>query len=159
MAVADSEKAATGAQKAVSEARTFVMHKLGEVKQYSSVVASESCTKELLALQKRLDATASKLAELKKDTGERKRRTQLQASGEKVAKSEAALEGLTAAMAKFADDKLGELTAEAAQSACEGIANAEQAAQSSVSEARKFLAARLQESKGLSEAQRGPAMP
>mmetsp|Transcript_63686 Transcript_63686/g.177113 ORF Transcript_63686/g.177113 Transcript_63686/m.177113 type:complete len:1974 (+) Transcript_63686:72-5993(+) len=152
-AIADSEKAATVAQRSVSDARTFAVQKIAEAKQFSSK-ASESCTKELAALQKRLDASAARLAEMKKDTAERKRRTQMQASGEKVLKVEAAMEKLSAEMMKFADEKLADISPGDARAACEDIATAEQAAQTAVAEARRFLAARSQEAKTLSEAQR-----
>jgi|EP00927_Polykrikos_kofoidii_P053582 hypothetical protein len=155
-AVAESEKSAATAQKAVSEARTFIVQKLTAAKQFSSNV-SEGSTRELLGLQKKLDSSAAKLAEMKKDTAERKRRTQMQASGEKVANVEAALKTLIAEMEKFADDRLAEISADDARTVCEDIAAAEQAAQSSVSEARKFLAARTQEAKSLPESQRSSA--
>jgi len=76
-AIADSEVAATGAQKAITDARTFIVQKLSDAKSFSDG-PSDTCTKELLALQQKMDTCASKLAELKKDTAERKRKTQIQ---------------------------------------------------------------------------------
>jgi hypothetical protein len=107
-------------------------------------------------LQKKLDADAAKLVELKKDTAERKRKTQMQASSEKVAGVEAAVQKLAAVMAKFSDEKLDELSTEDACAVAQEMGAAERDAQMSVSDARKFLAMRLQETKSFSEAMRGP---
>ena len=63
---------------------------LAQVKQFSEG-PSETCTKQLLALQKRLDGDAAKLAESKKDTAERKRKSQMQASNEKISGVELAV--------------------------------------------------------------------
>jgi len=152
-AITDSEVAATGAQKAITEARTFVMHKLADAKQFTDGPA-DVCTKELLTIQHRLDKCAAQLAELKKDTAERKRKTQMQASTEKLAAVEASVQNLSNAMTKFADDRLVNISPEEARSVCEEIAHAEQGAQTAVSDARKYLALRVQEAKSFAEGQR-----
>jgi len=152
-AITDSELAATGAQKAITEARTFVMHKLADAKQFTDGPA-DVCTKELLVIQQRLDKCAAQLGELKKDTAERKRKTQMQASTEKLAAVEASVQNLSNAMTKFADDKLVNISPEEARSVCEEIAHAEQGAQTAVSDARKYLALRVQEAKSFAEGQR-----
>lgn len=155
-AIADSEQAATTAQKTVSEARTFIVKKLADAKQFCAS-ASEACSKELLALQKKLDASASQLATMKKDTADRKWRTQLQAAGTKVAAVEEALKTLQSEMVRFQDDRLTEISADQAEVVCGDIAAAEQAAQGTITQARKFLAARSQEAKTLPESQRASA--
>eukprot|EP00811_Abedinium_folium_P036277 NODE_8_length_4602_cov_14.880894.p1 GENE.NODE_8_length_4602_cov_14.880894~~NODE_8_length_4602_cov_14.880894.p1 ORF type:complete len:1434 (-),score=594.45 NODE_8_length_4602_cov_14.880894:300-3986(-) len=154
-ALGDCEAAATAAQKAITAARTFAIQKLGEAKGFTDTIA-DACTKELMALQKRLDAGATRLTEVKKDTAERRRKTQMQASAEKVSEVEAAVKKLSEEMEAFADDKLGQITQDDARRACEEIANAEQEAQQAVTDAKKFLAARMQEMKAFSEAQRAP---
>mmetsp|Transcript_12353 Transcript_12353/g.33866 ORF Transcript_12353/g.33866 Transcript_12353/m.33866 type:complete len:1994 (-) Transcript_12353:112-6093(-) len=154
-AIASCEAAALGAQKAISEARTFIVQKLLEAKQFNEGPA-EACTKELLALQKKLDGSASKLADLKKDTAERKRKTQMQASGEKINGVEAAVQKLADSMGKFDDSKIGEVSPEDARTLCEEIGKVEHDAQAAVVDARKFLALRLQDAKTFSESLRGP---
>jgi len=154
-AIVESEAAAASSQKAITDARTFVVQKIADAKEFAEG-PSEACTKELLSLQKRLDAGASKLAELKKDTSERKRKTQMQASAEKIANVEASVQNLATAMTRFADDRLATITANEAREVCEEIANSEQEATVAVSSARKFLAQRMQEMKSFSEAQRAP---
>merc|ERR1719199_2030357 len=57
-------------------------------------------------------------------------------------------------MTKFADDKLVNISPEEARSVCEEIARAEQGAQTAVSDARKYLALRVQEAKSFAEGQR-----
>eukprot|EP00928_Gymnodinium_smaydae_P087302 TRINITY_DN71581_c0_g1_i1.p1 TRINITY_DN71581_c0_g1~~TRINITY_DN71581_c0_g1_i1.p1 ORF type:complete len:2009 (+),score=514.05 TRINITY_DN71581_c0_g1_i1:70-6027(+) len=158
VAIAECEKAATAAQKQISEARTYILEKLAASKQFSST-AMDSCSKDLMSQQKKLDACAARLAEMKKETSDRKRKLQLQASGEKVEKVEESMKALSAAMDKFSftDSELTALPADEARTLCENIAAAEQSTQSALSEARKFLAARTQEAKTLPEAQRSAA--
>merc|ERR1719410_949136 len=145
-AITVCELAAANGQKAVSDARTFVVQKLVEAKQFADA-AADDCCKELNALQKKLDVGAAKLAELKKDTTERKRKTQMQASGEKIKDVEIAVQKLADSMSKFNDDKLKEISADEARNLCEDIAQTEHKAQAAVADAKKFLAARLQDAK------------
>jgi len=147
------EAAAGAGQKAVADARTFLLQKLAVARGFSAA-PSQTCEQELGGLQKRLDICAGKLAELKKDTSERKARAQLQASSEKIKSVEAAVEKVVTAMQAFGDEKMATITQEEARAACEEIGEAEQKAQSEVAETRKFLAARLQEAKNYSDAQR-----
>mmetsp|Transcript_93948 Transcript_93948/g.289726 ORF Transcript_93948/g.289726 Transcript_93948/m.289726 type:complete len:1988 (+) Transcript_93948:65-6028(+) len=153
-AIVACEAAAGSAQKSITDARTFVVQKLVDAKQFSDA-PSEMCTKELLALQKKLDAAAAKLAELKKDTAERKRKTQMQASGEKIAGVEAAVQKLADTVNKFDDSKMADISAEEARSVCEEIGQVEGEAKAAVIDARKFLALRLQDAKTFAESMRG----
>mmetsp|Transcript_117166 Transcript_117166/g.364164 ORF Transcript_117166/g.364164 Transcript_117166/m.364164 type:complete len:392 (-) Transcript_117166:160-1335(-) len=125
-AISNCEAAASTAQKGITDARNFVVQMLAEAKQFSDAPA-ESCTK-----------------------------MQMQASGEKIAGVEAAVQGLAATLAKLSDAKLAEISAEDARSVCEEIAQAEHGTQAAVADARKFLAQRLQDAKGFSETVRGP---
>lgn len=154
-AIAESEQAIASTQKSITEARAFVVKQLAEVKEFTEG-PQQTATQQLNLLQKKLDASATKLAEMKRDTAERKRRTQMQASTEKISSVEEAVQKLATVMSKFSDDKLTELSADAARDVCEEIANTEQDAQDAVSAARKFLALRTQEAKGLTESQRAP---
>eukprot|EP00931_Biecheleriopsis_adriatica_P064024 TRINITY_DN38888_c0_g1_i1.p1 TRINITY_DN38888_c0_g1~~TRINITY_DN38888_c0_g1_i1.p1 ORF type:complete len:1979 (+),score=598.34 TRINITY_DN38888_c0_g1_i1:91-6027(+) len=147
------EAASSVAQKAITEARSFILQKLAASKELSES-AAEVCSKDLLALQKRLDSSASKLAELKKDTAERKRKAQLQLSGDKIKRVEEAVKKLADAMEGFADEKLVSISSDEAKVLCEEIANVEHAAQVEVAGAKKFLGQRVQEAKNLAEAQR-----
>lgn len=149
------EDCASSSQKAISDARGFVVQKLVDIKQFSEG-PGEMASKELLALQKKLDGCASKLSEHKKDTAERKRKTQMQASGEKIANVEEAVQKLAEALAKFDDKKMSEISAEEARALCEELAAVEHEAQASVADARKFLALRQQDAKTFTEAMRGP---
>jgi len=150
-AVAACEESAGVTQKAIAAARTFVVQKLVDIKEFAKG-PQEACAKELAALQKRLDVGAGKLAELKKDTAERKRATQMQASGQKVASVEQAVQALANAMVKFPEDKMADLSGEEAHKICEEIGAAEADAQAAVADARKFLAMRLQDVKNSKDA-------
>jgi len=147
------EEAASQAQKSVADARTCLAQKFLDAKQLSEGSA-DNCAKKLLELQRRLDTGTSRLGELKKDTAERKRKAQMQASGEKIAGVEAAVQQLAGIMAKFPEEKLNEFDSEEAQRVCEEVADAEEKAQSAVSDARRFLALRVQDAKTFSESMR-----
>lgn len=155
-AIASCEACADGAQKSIACARTFVVQKLVDVKELARG-PGEACSKDLSELQKRLDTCASKLAEHKKDTAERKRTSQMQASGEKVASVETAVQKLADTMTKFSDDKTKDISQEQAQAICEEIAEVESEAQNAVADARKFLAMRVQDAKNFADASRGSA--
>eukprot|EP00434_Breviolum_minutum_P024765 symbB.v1.2.021871.t1/scaffold1917.1/size96129/4 len=75
-AIADCEAAASTTKKAISQARSCTMENLAKVKTFTENVA-DGCTKELIALQKRLDQMAAKLTTLNKETSERKRKAQV----------------------------------------------------------------------------------
>jgi len=147
------EATASSAQKAITEARTFIIQKLTDAKNFSDVVC-DTCTKDLLSYQKNLDVGASKLTELKKDTMERKRKIQIEASGEKISEVESAIEKFKSAVAKFTEESLAEASADDARSVCDDIGQTEQEAQARVAAARKFLAQRVQEAKNFPEAVR-----
>lgn len=150
-AITACEAAASNAQKAIAEARTFIVQKLTDAKNFSDGVC-DTCTKDLLSYQKNLDIGATKLAELKKDTTERKRKIQIDASGEKIADVENAIQKLKSTMAKFTEESLAEASADDARSICNEIGQAEQDAQTCLSVARKFLAQRVQEARNFPEA-------
>jgi len=151
------EAAALEAQKAITEARTFIVQKLLDAKSFTDGVA-DACTKELLQHQKKLDASAGKLTELKKDTAQRRHKAQMQASSEKVTKVEESVQALANTVSKFSDDKMDKMTPEEAVAMCEEIAQSEADAQTAVTDARKYLAMRMQDVKSSTEAQRGPMM-
>jgi len=152
-AITACEQAAAKAQSGITDARTFVVQKLVEAKQFSEGPA-DTCGKELMSLQKKLDLCASKLAEMKRDTAERKRKVQMQASIEKISTVEGTVQKLADVMTKFTEDKLITISPEDARGVCEEIALTEHSAQAAVSDARKFLAMRVQEAKSFNEAQR-----
>eukprot|EP00929_Paragymnodinium_shiwhaense_P029909 TRINITY_DN17051_c0_g1_i4.p1 TRINITY_DN17051_c0_g1~~TRINITY_DN17051_c0_g1_i4.p1 ORF type:complete len:2008 (+),score=805.96 TRINITY_DN17051_c0_g1_i4:95-6118(+) len=157
-AVAECERLATAAQKAISEGRTYLVQKLAAAKDFATMAASESLTKDLQALQKKLDAAASKLAVSKKENAERKRKTMLVAASEKVSGLEKACKTLATEMERLSEEQLAKLATEDAQKAFEEVAQAEKAAVRHVNESKKFLATRQQEVKSLPEAQRAPLL-
>jgi len=147
------EVANTAGQQAVSDVRCFLLNKLAVAEQFSSG-PSQTCAQELGGLQKRLDACAGKLAELKKDTSERKSRAQMQAGGAKLRSVELAVQKLSSAMEPFGEERTAMIAPDEARAACEAIQRAEQQAQSEVAEARKFLFLCAQETKNYGETQR-----
>jgi len=151
------EVAGTEAQKEITAARSYVVEKISEAKKLSEKVA-ESSVNDLQELQKKLDTAASRIAEFKKDTASRKRKTQMQASSSKINGVEASVQTLATTMGKFGDDMLNAISPEEARSITEEIAIAEQSAKRAVSSTRKFLAERLQEIKSYTDAQRAPMM-
>lgn len=154
-AISACETACGAAQKAIASARSFVVQKLVEVKELSRA-PSDASSKELSDLQKRLDASASKLSEHKKETAERKCSSQMKASGVKVVGVETAVQKLSDTMAKFPDDKMGNISQDEARQICEEIGDVESEAQTAVSDARKFLAMRVQDAKAVNDSSRGP---
>lgn len=144
-AVVACEVAAASAQKAVAAARTYVVQKLVDVREFSQAPSS-ACSKELGDLQKRLDTGATKLADLKRDTAERKRTTQMQASGQKVTRVEQSIQALATAMKKFPEDN-DILSGDKAHAICQEIGKTENEANVAVADARKFLAMRVQDAK------------
>ncbi|CAJ1439870.1 unnamed protein product [Effrenium voratum] len=148
-ALADCEATALAAQKAISEARSATLQCLTKAKEFGEA-ASDLCTKDQLALQKRLDGMALKLNELKK--------AHLLTTAEKVSKVEAAVKQMGEVMARFSESSIATLSKDEAQKISEEGCTVEQTAQACMESAKRFLGQRMQEAKTLQEAQRVPFM-
>mmetsp|Transcript_76026 Transcript_76026/g.180923 ORF Transcript_76026/g.180923 Transcript_76026/m.180923 type:complete len:1205 (+) Transcript_76026:81-3695(+) len=153
-AISTCEEKAAIAQKAITDSRKWIGEQLAAAKA-SAAASADSSAKDLEPLRKRLDTAASKLAELKRDMAERRRRTQMQESSEKVKAVEAAVQKMATALATLPEDRLSLLPPEEASRVREEVADAQQEALDGCNDARKFVSQRLQEAKTFSEAQRG----
>lgn len=88
--ISNSEAAASAVQSAIAGARTFIASKNLEIKNYGQEVA-KSAAEEFGLLTERINSSAAKLGQFKKDTEIRKKNALFQEAGEKVTSLEAAM--------------------------------------------------------------------
>ena len=156
-AIADCEAAASTTKKAISQARSCTMENLAKVKTFTENVA-DGCTKELIALQKRLDQMAAKLTTLNKETSERKRKVQLQTIKEKISSVEEAVKKFEEKVKSLSDAEalLKLANSEAAIARFKEASECEDAAKVLIDQTKKLLIKTTSDAKTLSESQRAP---
>jgi len=146
--IKNSNSIAADVQKQVTDARSYIAAKSLEVKKFTETV-SQPAVEEFTKLTERINGTASKLSQFRKDTEGRTRAAQLQEAEHKVEQADEEIKKLAELiepLAKIWEDA-AELSGEAAAEACDKMTAAVKAAQASVDGARVFVAARGKEAK------------
>jgi len=141
-AVKECEVAANAANVTASTAGMFIKTKIVEVRRLSTT-PSKDATEKLTGFQKQLEGFLQRLSELKKSTAKRKAAALMREGENVVLSAEAAAQKCTEAADALADDtKLSDLDA------ASDTLEAEAAATTALTEARKFITTRQIESKG-----------
>jgi len=147
-AVKACEAAAMAANTAASVARMFIATKIVEAKRFSAA-ASKEAQEKLKGFQTELDRHLQKLMDLKKSTASRKKAATMREAEAEVQKAEDLSKKVSEAAAAFEDDaKLLQLASKEIRAASDETIKAEQAANTALAEARKFITQRQIESKG-----------
>jgi len=144
--IKNSNSIAADVQKQVTDARSYIAAKSLEVKKFTETV-SQPAVEEFTKLTERINGTASKLSQFRKDTEGRTRAAQLQEAEHKVEQADEEIKKLAELIEPLAKEDAVELSGEAAAEACDKMTAAVKAAQASVDGARVFVAARGKEAK------------
>jgi hypothetical protein len=119
-AVKKSEEAAVDTQGKINEARQFITAKTTEAKQFEEVLRKPAL-EELAKLTEKITGFVKQVATFRKDTEERKRTTQLQLAGEKLAVVEKALVKTAEDLKPLMEKPLSEAKESAAKKTVEKI--------------------------------------
>lgn len=149
-AMSEYEAAMSAAQKLLVTTRAPIAKQLIDAKRYVAKSA-ERCTEKLHGLVQRIDAHAKKLAELEKNTAERKRKAQMQISTERVAMAEAAFQKFSEAVSGFSVTMMDDV---AAQTAVESVSSSQTEAEQALTTARQCLTEQVKSLRTFAEAQR-----
>lgn len=145
-AIGESEAAAAKSDTAVAHARTFLKAKLAEAKKYVKEL-STSVTEELTAHQTRLEGVATKVANFKKETAERKMAALLAEVVDAIMLCEKKVEALSKVADIFSSENLDAVSTEDLKEAVDKTTAAEKDAAAAMLEARKVYSQKQKEAK------------
>jgi len=145
-ALTESQAASAKAEAALNQARAIIRTKQAESKKFPKELMDKA-TSELSQFSTRLEGTAKKLAEFKKETVERKVNAMMAEVMDVIKEAEKKCEEYTKVAKVFSDD-LNTVSVEALKEAQEKVGDAEKAATAALAEARKQLAAKQKDTKG-----------
>jgi len=144
--IAESEALVASVQSLINDARTFIASKNLEIKPYGAEV-SKPVAEEFIKQTERINTSAAKLSQFKRDTEGRKKTAQMQEAGECISKVEVEVKKLVEAVEPFMAESM---TEDEASELCEKLAGQTKDVQAKMDETRAFLAARQKDSKGTS---------
>jgi len=145
--IAESEAAATAMQEAISEARTYIASKNLEVKQFKEA-ASKPAVEEFGKQSERINSSAAKLSQFKKDTEARKKTAQMQEASEKIGTVEEDVKKMAEAVEPFSKGEVDEMSVDDAFELCQKLLVQFKEIYTRMDEARVFIAGRQKDVKG-----------
>jgi len=142
--IGQSEALVSSVQTLISDVRTFIASKNLEVKRFDAAV-SKPVVEEFLKQTERINASAAKLSQFKRDTDNRKKTAQVQEAGENITAVAAEVKKLVEAVEPFMAESM---TEDEASTLCEQLTGQAKEVQAKMDETRNFLAARQKDAKG-----------
>eukprot|EP00927_Polykrikos_kofoidii_P022008 TRINITY_DN20667_c0_g1_i1.p1 TRINITY_DN20667_c0_g1~~TRINITY_DN20667_c0_g1_i1.p1 ORF type:complete len:2068 (-),score=493.97 TRINITY_DN20667_c0_g1_i1:213-6416(-) len=146
--ISEMEAAAAETSAAVNQAQAFFKTKLAEVKRCNQQDVVKDAADELAELQSRCDGAATKLANFKKETAERKMAALLSEVHDGISEAEAKVDALKEAALILSSEDMDAVSAESVKEASEKSTVAEKEAAVALSAARKLNSSKQRDVKG-----------